>query len=192
MKFKAWVFDLDGTLVDSNIDFQSMRAALQLTDGQDILAVIDQLPPTDRESALEIVFQHELAAVRDSKPIVGALEFVQKLKARGYPCAILTRNARSLASQCLQMHGFDIDLVVAREDAPAKPKPDGLIKIAQMFKVQVDELFFVGDYIYDLHAGLAAGTPTALYIPSSADFETEGACFIFQSFDQLSERVLTQ
>ena len=49
-------------------------------------------------------------------------------------------------------------------------------------------MLFIGDYIYDLQAGLAAGVPTALYLPAPADFDTTGAAFHFESFESLKIR----
>ena len=187
--FKAFVFDLDGTLVDSKIDFDSMKAELRIHSDADVLAHIETLDSADQERALDTVYRYELAGAKASVRIAGALEFVQRARSSQTPVAIFTRNARTLADDCLRAHGFEVDLVVAREDAPAKPKPDGLFKIAKALSVKVGEILFVGDYVYDLQAGLAAGASTALYLPNPPDFSIEGAAFTFTSYEQLSDRL---
>jgi HAD superfamily hydrolase (TIGR01509 family) len=189
MTYRAFVFDLDGTLVNSKIDFAAMRSELRLSQADDVLACIDALTDGFREAALDIVHKYERAGAHDASPIDGAREFIAHARRSGQPCAVFTRNANSLARECLQIHDFEVDLVVAREDAPPKPKPDGLFKIATSFGINANEMLFVGDYIYDLQSGLAAGVPTALFLPSPADFNTEGADFVFQSFGQLKDRV---
>ena len=166
-----------------------MKRELGLSDDVDVLAHVDSLSVAEREVALEIIYRHEHEGVLASSPIDGALEFVKQAQNLGYPCAIFTRNARTLAAESLKMHGFEIDFVIAREDGPAKPKPDGLLKIATTFDVAVAELLFVGDYIYDLQAALAAGALNALYLPKPADFDTTGVHFTFETYRQLADRI---
>lgn len=192
MNFRAFVFDLDGTLVDSRIDFDSMKAELRLSQEADVLEYVERLEPIARQKAFDIIYRHELAGAKTSRRIQGALEFVESAKAAGTPCAIFTRNTRSITCECLREHGFDIDVVVAREDSPPKPKPDGLLKIAKNFGVHSSEILFIGDYIYDLQAGLAAGTPTALFLPSPPDFDVTGAHFTFETYQQLKDRIFPE
>lgn len=189
MNIGGFVFDLDGTLVDSKIDFDSMKSELRLNREDDVLEYIETLSGDDRQRALDTVYRHELAGAEAAVRIQGALEFVELAMAAKKPVAIFTRNARALAEACLRSHGFEIDLMIAREDGPPKPKPDGLIKIAHEFGVELRDLLFVGDYVYDLQAGLAAGVRTALYLPVTPDFETHGAEFLFTNYDQLTKRI---
>ncbi len=184
-EIRALVFDLDGTLVDSKIDFVSMKKALGLKDEDDVLEYIETLAPSERALALEIVQRHEEAGAKAASVIEGALEFCENARAAKLPIAILTRNARSIAQLCLREHGFSVDLVVAREDCAPKPLPDGLFKIARSFDLEPTQLYFVGDYLYDLQAGLAADVRTALYLPNEPDFSTEGADLVFNHYDLL-------
>lgn len=48
---RAVIFDLDGTLVDSRLDFSAMRAELQAPEGVGLLEYIDGLPTADARSA---------------------------------------------------------------------------------------------------------------------------------------------
>ncbi|RYZ71825.1 MAG: HAD family hydrolase [Proteobacteria bacterium] len=189
VKFKAYVFDLDGTLIDSKIDFAGMRAELNCVDGDDVLSMIEAMAGAARLSALEIVHRHEQTAAQTSTLIEGAREFIEAARALKIPCAILTRNSRETALHCLDLHKIEVDLVVAREDSPPKPDPSGLLMIAKHFGVEPSSMLFVGDYIYDLRAGLNAGVPTALYLPLEADFDTTGSHFHFSSYAELQKRV---
>ena len=89
-----------------------------------------------------------------------------------------------------EMHALSVDLLIAREDAPPKPAPDGLLRIMNEFGVLPGETLFVGDYIYDLEAGVSAGVETALYLPAPANFSTTGASVLFERYDQLEEWLL--
>lgn len=185
MKFRALAFDLDGTLIDSKIDFQSMRKELGLVNGEPVLEVVDTWPSDKRQKGLEIIHRHEVSGAQSSSLIDGAKEFIEHLRSQKIPCAIFTRNSRETAMWSLQQHQIPFDLLLSRDDAKPKPDPDGLWKIAAEFDVTSDQLLFVGDYLYDLQAGLRSGTPTALYLPAAPDFETTGAHYLFNSYPQI-------
>ena len=55
------IFDLDGTLVSSELDFSLIKAQIGCPCEQDLLGFIAQLPSAYmREEAMNIVHQHEL------------------------------------------------------------------------------------------------------------------------------------
>lgn len=171
MVLKGIIFDLDGTLVDSRLDFAAMRADLGLAQGVPILEalalIIDQ---DERHKADAIVLRHEHQGAERATLMPGAAELIQSLHERGIKTAIFTRNAREVAALTLQRLQLPIDTVIAREDAPPKPDPTGLFKICEQWQCKVDEAVFVGDYLYDLEAGRRAGMRTVLYAPEPADF----------------------
>jgi HAD superfamily hydrolase (TIGR01509 family) len=185
MKFKAFAFDLDGTLVDSKIDFEGICRDLQIPKGSNILEEIAPWSQEDRTRAHQIIHQYEQKGAEESKPIRDAIDFLKHLQALRLPFAVFTRNSRTTALKTIEKHSLGISLVVSRDDADPKPHPAGLLKIINSFSVKPEETLFVGDYIHDLKAGLAAGVPTALYLPETADFEIRGACFTFDHYDQL-------
>jgi len=52
--------------------------------------------------------------------------------------------------------------VLGRDEAPPKPHPGGLLKLANAWQVQPSEMVMVGDYRFDLDCGRAAGARTVL------------------------------
>ena len=94
------------------------------------------------------------------------MELVRELAGRGYRLGILTRNARELAHVTLEAIGladcFALADVLGRDDAPPKPHPGGLLKLAEAWKVPASEMVMVGDYRFDLDCGRAAGARTVL------------------------------
>ncbi len=187
MKFRAFAFDLDGTLIDSQIDFLSLRKELGLVKGEPILEAISSWPADQREQAHKVIHDYEIRGALSSCRIAGACEFLEVLLNLKVPVGIFTRNSRATANWSLERHEIRVDLMVTRDEGNPKPDPQGLFNIAQAFNVKPSELLFVGDYLYDLQAGLRAGVPTALYIPSEPDFDTRGAHFIFQNYAQLQD-----
>ncbi|MNY29061.1 Phosphoglycolate phosphatase [compost metagenome] len=101
-----------------------------------------------------------------SRPAEGAVELVRELAGRGYRLGILTRNARELAHITLQAIGiadcFAEEDVLGRDEAPPKPHPGGLLKLAEAWDVAPGAMVMVGDYRFDLDCGRAAGTRTVL------------------------------
>ncbi len=185
MNFRAVVFDLDGTLIDSKIDFESLRRNLSLDPDQDILLTIETWSSEKRDRAYRIVHEHERRGAEASTIIDGVQKFLARLRAHEIPCAIFTRNSNETARSSLELHQIPYDLLIAREDAPPKPAPDGLIRIMKEFGTSPSETLFVGDYIYDLEAGIRAGVQTALFLTASADFSTAGASFLFDDYVKL-------
>lgn len=184
---QAIAFDLDGTLVDSKIDFAELRRTLGLSHDQLILETIETWPEKKKMWGHNVVHQFEVAGAEKSEIIEGVPETLSFLNHREIPFSIFTRNSRATAMQTLKMHGLTCDLVLTRNDAEPKPKPDGLHLIAKHFSITTSSLLFVGDYLYDLQAGLSAGAPTALFLPDPAnvDFPTDGAVFCFQRYPEL-------
>lgn len=172
MRYPALVFDLDGTLVDSPIDFAGLRQQLGLLPQEPILEALSLWPEPRRQWGLDLVHQFEHQAAALSKPIHGAFEFLNAAKTRGTPIAIFTRNSRATAEATHRLHDIPHDFLITRDDSKPKPDPTALWMIAKEFRVEPAQLLFVGDYLYDLQAGLRAGTPTALYLKDPPDFET--------------------
>jgi len=61
-------------------------------------------------------------------------------------------DSREAAELMLESLGVPCDSLVAREDAAAKPDPEGLLKIARRFDLATADMLCVGDFLYDLQA----------------------------------------
>ena len=160
------IFDLDGTLVDSALDFAAIRNELDCPPGLGVLEFIDQLPNADtRRWAHRVVLRHEIAGAERATLIPGADTLLSALAERNIPTAILTRNASQVAALTLERLNLDVKLVLAREDCAPKPDPEGLQRIANTWSISTQRLIYVGDFIYDLQAANRAGMRGCLYDP---------------------------
>jgi len=81
------IFDLDGTLVDSGLDFDLMRQEMQLPEGLSLLEAIDQLDDARAAECREILARHEWAGADQAHLMPGVREFLSQLTARGMPQA---------------------------------------------------------------------------------------------------------
>lgn len=180
------IFDLDGTLVDSQLDFGLLCQRLGWPAGTPILehlaTVRDQ---REYQHALGIIEQFELEGAAAAQWMPGAADLLGLLQQLQIPTAILTRNMRSATWHCLKRLGITVDIVLTREDAPAKPDPAGLLQIAQVWQLPPAELIFIGDFHFDLATARAAGMPGCLYLnPQNGHYRAQ-ADFVLPHFDEL-------
>ncbi|MEN5094593.1 HAD family hydrolase [Pseudomonas protegens] len=161
-----WVFDMDGTLTIAVHDFAAIRQALSIPPEDDILTHLAALPAAESAAKHAWLLEHERDLALGSRPAPGAVELVRELAGRGYRLGILTRNARELAHVTLEAIGladcFAEADVLGRDEAPPKPHPGGLLKLAEAWDVAPQRMVMVGDYRFDLDCGRAAGTRTVL------------------------------
>src|SRR6185369_6503655 len=193
---RCWIFDLDGTLTVPVHDFPAIRSALGMTDSDsDILRFLAALPPAEaavRHGRL-IEIEYELAGKTAAAP--GAGRLLDQLFRRGTRVGILTRNTREIALHTLGQIGlkgyFTPDDILGRDEAAPKPHPEGIEKLLASWGSAPDKTVMVGDYLFDLQVGRAAGTAT-IHVDSSGAFRwPELADMLVETLEELAE-ALTQ
>lgn len=183
------IFDLDGTLVDSKLDFALLCQQLGWPAGTPILEHLQQLTdPLEYQRALMIIEAFEINGAAQACWMPGAAELLALLQAHRLPTAILTRNMRSATALCLQRLQIHVDIVLTREDAPAKPDPAGLLHIARQWQRQPAELLFIGDFHFDLSTAKNAGMPSCLYLNDHNQHFRPQADFVLTHFAELTQR----
>ena len=156
------IFDLDNTLVSSTLNFQQIRADLGCDNDIDLLDFVDALPEEQRIVAHNLVVEYEINDALNAKNLLGTEELLALLAQLDIPCAIVTRNCREAALIKMQNNNIDIELLFTRADHKAKPAPDALLHLAQLWQVKPENLLYVGDYLYDLQAAKNANTMSCL------------------------------
>jgi HAD superfamily hydrolase (TIGR01509 family) len=163
----CWIFDMDGTLTVPIHDFDAIRRELGLPQGQPILESLAQLnaPESERLHCRLTEIERELAlrarAQDDALALVAALREDGSRK-----LGIVTRNSLELTALTLEVIGLDRAFApehrVGRDEARPKPSPDGVRLLLDRWGVAPSEAVMVGDYLFDVQAGRAAGTATVL------------------------------
>jgi len=181
---RAVLFDMDGTLVETNIDFPLMKREMVAlaekygvpaseVEGMDILAIVEHTMARledasrtydarcARREAYEQLESIELVHCKDAKPVSGAVELLGALRRSGIKLGIVTRNCRRAVEISLKKAGITADVLLTRDDVPnTKPHPNHLLEALELLGVQPGEAVMVGDHLMDVQGGRAAGMAT--------------------------------
>ena len=167
-----WIFDLDGTLTVAIHDFASIREALGVPQGRDILEHLDALPAARSRLMRQRLVEIEEELAGRTEPAEGARGLLGELFGRGVRMGVLTRNTRANALRTLGRIGLSDYIaegdVLGRDEALAKPDPDGIFLLARRWGAAPGGLVMVGDYGFDLQTGRAAGAATIHVDPTRA------------------------
>lgn len=211
-RFTAVLFDLDGTLVDTNIDFKAMKAALLKLCGehgalQEDVAALNMLEAVEhtaaalpeseaqafREQAWALLEEIEMRYVPSASPYPHAAELLHQLGRLGVRTAVVTRNCSNAVNSLMRLLP-PVDAVLAREDVNrAKPDPGHLLDALQQLGTQPAEALMVGDHRMDIQAGRAAGTRTAglLHGRSSNCFNGTSPDYVFSDLKELADALFS-
>ena len=155
----AILFDMDGTLTRPLLDFPRIKAEMGIGT-RPILEALAELSPEQRAAAQTILERHEEHASAQSTLNPGCVELLDWLAQQRIKTALVTRNSRRSVRTVLERHGLRIDVLITRDDALPKPDPAPLRLACARLEVSESHAWMVGDGIYDIEAGVAAGIPT--------------------------------
>jgi len=211
------LFDLDGTLVETNIDFPLMKremfrlavdAGMSADDlaGLDILGVVDSAArfltdarkPADaarlREEAMRILEEIELRHAGETREIPFAKELVSRIRERGIPIGIVTRNCRPASELSLRIADIQADVLICREDSDNhKPHPEPVLLALSRLHADPRNSVMVGDHIMDVQCGKAAGTKTIGFLrPDRADdfFDDVAPDFVTRDLREVLDAII--
>lgn len=170
---KYWIFDMDGTLTSAVHDFDAIRDQLGLPAGKPILEQLAALPKQESRRLHQRLDMIELEIAQHSTQAPGAEQLLQTLNAQGYQLGILTRNNLVNIHATLDAAGlsqyFTHEALISRHCAPPKPDPAGIQCLLQLWGGDAENTVMVGDHLFDLDTGRAAGT-SVVYVDHSGEF----------------------
>lgn len=159
-----WIFDMDGTLTHAVHDFDEIRATLGLPPGEPILEALGRLPQHEAQPLWEQLDAIEVELARKATPMTGVATLLATLHSRGCKLGIVTRNSlanvRETLHACELLEFFPEPHIKDRDCGAPKPKPDALLELMRHWQASRDDVVMVGDFLYDLQAGQAAGVAT--------------------------------
>ena len=165
MSIRAALFDMDGTLVDSKIDWLALREEVDVPwDGRPLLAQLNELSDEGRARGLEVLHRWESRGAATGELIDGAQDLLALLRDRGVSCALVTNNTRASVDVVIERHGLTFDAVLTRDDGEVKPAPDLVLEALRQVDREPQEAVFLGDAHLDLLAAEAAGIRQTILI----------------------------
>ncbi|MEX0730960.1 MAG: HAD family hydrolase [Aquisalimonadaceae bacterium] len=184
---KGVVFDLDGTLVDSRLNFDAIRREIGFPRDRGLLEHLTTLTDPNQISMAETaIHRHEMAGAAAATWMPGAQRLLTALHAMRIPTAILTRNMRAAVRLTIDSLAVPIDLVLTREDCKPKPDPEGLLHIAKAWGLHTRSVVYVGDFIFDIQAARNAGMVSCLYGNGTSGKYAREADWVINHFDELT------
>jgi len=154
---KGVIFDLDGTLIKSPLNFKKIKDMIGCPEEKPVLEYTNSLKEEEKERALKILISSEINAAKESDLYPGVREVINYLKKKEIKIAIVTRNSRKAVDIVLNKHKLSFDVLITREVISPKPSAKPLIMASDLLGIDRENLICVGDYKYDLIASRRAG-----------------------------------
>lgn len=177
--YQAVIYDLDGTLVRLQVDWEQVRddvAAKFRARGHDVgdASLWELLERADQgqegssqdgrpgvgqlgRAVEETIADHERQGARRSDRLAAASELPQNV-----PVGVCSLNCEAACRIALELHGLDsyVGVIVGRDTLDSyKPDPAPLLHIADGLAVSPEETLFIGDSESDAVAAERAGMP---------------------------------
>ena len=181
MSYRAVIFDLDGTLLDTLGDIASSCNNALTKHGFPIhptdayryfvgdgaaMCVKRALPEGNRDDGtvrrcLE-AYSEDYGRNWDvrTRPYDGVPEMLDVLKKRGLMLAVLSNKPHEFTQRCVREFFSDetFDIVIGyREPLPLKPDPSGALDIVARLGVEPAEFLYLGDTSVDMKTAVTAG-----------------------------------
>ncbi len=184
----AVLFDLDGTLLDTNPDFVAATNKLLQQQGLPLVTYLDIRPliswgskcivenifkVSPNDAKFQSLVDQLLAAYQATnfaytKPFPGIEELLANLEAAKIPWGIVTNKLGYLTNPLLKTQNLvtRAKCIVSGDTTPkAKPEPEPLLYASKLINVLPENCIYIGDAKHDIIAGNRAGmyTISALY-----------------------------
>jgi phosphoglycolate phosphatase len=181
MSFRAVIFDLDGTLLDT-LDDIANAANKVLADrgfpvhpvpryrefvGEGVLRLIRRVLPDQNEDDQTVqdcleAYRHEYARTWNvqTRPYPGVTEMLDGLTARGLRMAVLSNKPDAFTQLCVRqlLPRWNFEVVLGASEAfPPKPDPASALEIARRLEVSAAECLYAGDSGVDMETARGAG-----------------------------------
>jgi phosphoglycolate phosphatase len=181
MSYKAVIFDLDGTLLNTLEDIGTAANSVLAGKGfpshpidlyRDFVGegakrMITRALPVEcrdevtiRSCLAEYLVEYGRCWNAASRPYDGMLELLDALVSRGIKLAVLSNKTEAFTRQYVGklLSRWTFDAVVGEKEGMArKPDPEGALMIAAHLGIDPGEILFVGDSAVDMQTAKAAG-----------------------------------
>ena len=186
---KYFIFDIDGTLIDSSkVDQWAMRTALaefgyEFTYEQLIFsfgmpgrrALAKLSIPAEQVEPIMARWEALAYDRLDEIPMYdGIPEVIAELRNGGCQCGIVTSRTRLQLEQGIKPIGFTpwFDEIICADDVEhPKPAPDALLECLRRFGCKPEDAVYIGDSEYDMQCAKSAGVKSVLALWGCSEAE---------------------
>ena len=183
-QYKLYIFDLDGTLLDSDkmlIEtfhylYRKYKPADYVIDDNKIITfsgpqirdtLLKEFPELDQEKMLK---EWRVESVKNypkfTKLFPGSIELLSTLVEKGIPTAIYTNKHRFATDEAFKLFGIsklNLYSLAGDETPKLKPEPDGIFECMKHFDItDKSEVIYIGDTVYDYDTAMNAGVDFGL------------------------------
>lgn len=181
MKYKAIIFDLDGTLLDTlkgitdavNLsfkelgfdfqhDYQSAKSFIGAGAMEFVSRAMVALNPSEEQKAAigeRFLINYDKIQNIETIPFPGVGELLKKLKQKGFYVCVASNKPQLLLEHVLddKFKDFKFDVRFGqRKDVPIKPDPYVINEICSILKINKSDCLYVGDSVYDYETAINA------------------------------------
>jgi HAD superfamily hydrolase (TIGR01509 family) len=153
---QAIVFDMDGTLIDSDYDWKAIRAELGVN-GASIVEHLNSFEGKERDEKWARLHQIEREATLAAGLHHGTRELLALLREKRLKTALVTNNSEENVSYLLRKFDLSFDAVITRDSGLYKPSGAPVAEAVRRLGVSPDRTLCVGDSPYDIAASRDAG-----------------------------------
>ena len=214
MKQYAFIFDMDGVIVDSNpyhkialkqfcekhghslTDEQLLHRIYGRTNKEWIANLFGALPPAqiaayaeEKESLFRKLYE------KDIQPVKGLIRFLEALESQGIPRAIGTSAPRANVDFTLSKTGTGQFFPVILDESHiehGKPNPEIYLRVAKALNLPADQCIVIEDSLSGIAAGKGSGAKVVGITTTHSPAELSHTDLIINDFTGLEPQIVIQ
>lgn len=193
METAAFIWDLDGTLLDSyGIIVSSLHQTLrEFGIERDPVEIHREmitfsfgvyLSKLEKEEGIDVkAVRQRFSEINDSramsiKPVRNAAEILSYLQDCGIPNFVYTHKGITTKTvlQNIGLYDYFVEIISAVDGFPKKPDPAAINYLIQKYGLSRENCYYVGDRTLDIACACNAGIKSILYLPEDSNARPDG------------------